>query len=217
MIVVAALALLWLPRTEARDGAKLLAAWIGMHQLPPEFQIRDAAKLIGGEEIVQLVRVAAAPEREPQPKGARVDWSKVIQGAADQLPRAMLFVSYPKERGASELERLFPEKLVVGKLENVGVRGGKLVLEIGSLWPGESTTSYIVERNFELGGTFKDVVRVNLTDVSNGLIAHTASARPEIAAKSEFSGGLVLHAEWSRSEPFSKNRLQSLLENVRYR
>ncbi len=200
MLVVSAVAFLLLPKTEARDGAKLLETWLGVQQLPQGFEIRDAAKFMGGEEVVKLANTAAAAEQPrthaPTPaKGAdgetQVDWSKVIAGAADQLPRALIFVHFPKAQNAGELERLFSDKLVVGKLADIGDRGGQVILEIGTLPFGDSNPAYVLERNFEPGGTFKDVARVNMSNISEGL---------------------MVDAEWSRSEAFSKSRLQLLLE-----
>jgi hypothetical protein len=205
MVIGSMIALLWLPRTEKRDGAKLLEAWLGAQQLPAGFEIREATKFIGGEEVVQLVNTSAQAEApaaavEKASKAAsemeRVDWAQVKMGASDQLPLTLLFVHYPKERSESELGRLFSEKIVAGTLDEIGSRGGRMVLELGTLTIKDSAPAYVIERKFEPGGTFKDIARVNMS-----------SAEP----------GLVINAEWSRSEPFSKSRLQALLDSLRTR
>ncbi len=188
-----------LPKGEARDGAKLFEAWFGAGALPAEFSVAEARKLMGGEEVLRLLRSNAAPEREKAPAAAkgndtRVDWTQVEQGASDQLPLSIIFVEYPKERAKDELGRLFSEKLQPGKLDEIGTSGGRLVLEIGTLSWGERSAAFVVEREFEPGGTFRDSARINL---------------------SKADGALIASASWARSEPFSKSRLQALLGSLR--
>jgi len=205
MVLGSLIAFLWLPRTEKRDGGQLIEAWIGARELPAGYEIREAAKLIGGQEVVKLAN-AAAPAEKPRAAGAkpakgagpmpRVDWGRVAMGAPDQAPLTLLFVHYPENRSKSELARLFSEKLSVGRLDEIPESGGRMLLELGTLaWEG-ANPAYVLERNFEVGGTFKDIVRVNLSNVEPGL---------------------VLNAEWSRSEPFSKARLQAVLDALRRR
>ncbi|MEO6709068.1 MAG: hypothetical protein ABIP42_05775 [Planctomycetota bacterium] len=207
LVLGAAIAFLVLPRTEKRDGAKLLDTWLGVQQLPAGFEIRDAAKFMGGEEVVKLENALVPAESEPtrppenKPSGPagqeqRVDWSRLTLGAADQLPRSLLFVRYPEGRATGELGRLFAETLTPGRPEEIGNRGGRMVLEIGTLAWGDSNAAYVLERKFEFGGSFKDIARVNLSSAEKGLI---------------------VNAEWSRSEPFSKSRLESLLDAFRRR
>jgi hypothetical protein len=69
-----------------------------------------------------------------------------------------------------------------------------MVLELGTLSFGDANPAYVLERLFEPGGTFKDIARVDLSSAQKGLI---------------------VNAEWSRSEPFSKSRLQALLDSLR--
>ena len=200
LVLGSLIAYLLLPRTEKRDGAQLLETWLGARELPAGFEIREAAKLIGGWEVVKLARADAPAEKplavtaKPAQGGGpmqRVDWGHVAMGAAEQAPLTLLFVHYPESRIKSELARLFSEKLSVGRLDEVQASGGRMLLELGTLAWGDASPAYVLERNFESGGTFKDIVRVNLS-----------STEP----------GLVLNAEWSRSEPFSKSRLQAVLD-----
>lgn len=207
MVIGSLIALLCLPRTEKRDGALLLRQWLGVEALPANFEVRYGQKFIGGEEVVQLANAAATAEAPlPAPKPPqntvgdaskpmeRVDWGRVAMGAADRPPLTLLFVHYPAERSKGELGRLFSDKLMVGKLDEISPGGGRMVLELGTLNLGDASPAYVFERVFEAGGTFKDIVRVDLSSAEKGLI---------------------VYAEWSRSEPFSKTRLESLLGSLR--
>lgn len=174
--------------------------------------MRDAARLMGGEEVVQLVNGGAGEERprsEPQkqdPAGTRgeaeasssgpgrVDWAKVEQGPVEQPPRTLTLVRYPEERAAAERRRLFSEKLTLGSLDEIGPEGGRMVLELGTLDLAGWTPAFVQEREFEAGGTFRDVVRVDLTRAGDVV---------------------VLNAVWSRSEPFSRSALKGLLASLR--
>jgi hypothetical protein len=200
-----------LPKTQKLDGTALFAAWFSTP--PPEpFAVRDAARLMGGEEVVQLVNGGAGEERprsEPQkqdPAGTRgeaeasssgpgrVDWAKVEQGPVEQPPRTLTLVRYPEERAAAERRRLFSEKLTLGSLDEIGPEGGRMVLELGTLDLAGWTPAFVQEREFEAGGTFRDVVRVDLTRAGDVV---------------------VLNAVWSRSEPFSRSALKGLLASLR--
>ncbi|HUR29557.1 MAG TPA: hypothetical protein VM509_15310 [Planctomycetota bacterium] len=202
MVLGSLIALLWLPRTEKRDGALLLRTWLGIEAPPAGYEVRDAQKFIGGEEVVQLVNAgvpAEKPRAEPEkPKPGvpmeRVDWARLALGPADRDPLTLLFVHYPAERARGELGRLFSEKLSVGRLDEISPGGGRMVLELGTLTVGDTSPAYVLERVFEPGGTFKDIARVDFSSAEKGLI---------------------VNAEWSRSEPFSKSRLQALLGTLR--
>jgi hypothetical protein len=188
------------PKTEARDGAQLLAAWFREPPAAP-FEVRDAGKLMGGEEVVQLADALAAEERpraEPTapdgPGPRKVDWARVERGPADRPPRTLTFVRFPQERAAAEKKRLFSDTLAIGRLDEIGPGGGRMVLELGTLALAGRSPAYVVEREFERGGTFRDIVRVDLSAEGDTL---------------------VLNAIWSRSEPYSKRRLEELVAGLR--
>jgi hypothetical protein len=202
LVLGSLVAWLVLPKTEKRDGAELMTAWFG-RQAPAPYEIGDAGKLMGGEEVVQLQDVTAGEESPrvtpPEPAAGatpekRVDWAKLAQGPADRPPRSLTFVRYPAERAKSELKRLFSEDLAIGRLEEIGEGGGRMVLELGTLSLGDRHPAFVFEREFERGGTFRDVVRVDL---------------------SKDGDALVVNAVWSRSEPFAKGRLEALLGELR--
>ena len=92
-----------------------------------------------------------------------------------------------------ELGRLFSAELQVGKLDEVGNMGGRMVLEVGTIPWGDQFAAIVVEREFEPGGTFRDSARINLSKPGEALIASTS---------------------WARCEPFSKARLQELLAGL---
>ncbi len=167
--------------------------------MPADFRIAEARKLMGGEEVLRLLRSNAAPEREKavaEAKGneARIDWARLEEGASDQFPLSLLIVAYPKQRAKDELSRLFSENLKLGQLNEIGNLGGRLLLEVGTIPWGDQLAAFVVEREFEPGGTFRDVARINLSRTDEALIAS---------------------AGWARCEPFSKRRLQTLLESLR--
>ena len=188
-----------LPKGEPRDGAKLFEAWFGPAAIPADFSVAEARRLMGGEEVLRLSRSNGAPEREKKvavakASGAHADWANVERGAEDQLPLSIIFVQYPKSRANDELSRLFLEKLQPGRIDEIGTSGGRLLLEIGTLPWGDRSAAFVVEREFEAGGTFSDNARINLSKPDDALIAS---------------------AVWARSEPFSKNRMQALLSGLR--
>lgn len=198
LILGSVIAWIALPKTEARDGAQLLATWFEGKSAPIPYAIEDARKLMGGEEVVKLVDATAAPERElvvPGPEASserevRMQWDRVEVGAGDTLPRWLLFVRYPQERGDGNIRRLFDASLTPGRVQDVGKEGGRMLLELGTLHWGKLDPAYVLEREFERGGTFRDIVRVNLSSPNSPLL---------------------LHASWSRSMPFSKARLEAVL------
>jgi hypothetical protein len=190
-----------LPKTEARDGAVLFQQWFASAP-PAPYEVSDAGKLMGGEEVVKLVDSGAGEERpriEPtsaksSKETVRVDWARVEQGPAGRRPRTVTLVRYPEERARVELKRLFSEKLAPGRLDEIGSGGGRLVLEVGTLDLEGRNAAFVLEREFERGGTFRDIARVDL---------------------SKDGDALVVNAVWSRSEPFSKQALAALLAGLR--
>lgn len=201
---------LWLPRSEPRDGTALLSAWFASPPGAP-FEVRDAGKLMGGQEVVQLVDASAAPEaprretaeKEKAQPGAesRVDWARVEKGPAERPPRTLTFVRTPGGQARSERARLFSERLALGRVDDLGPQGGRIVLELGTLSLEGWSPAYVIERDFEAGGTFRDVARVDLT----------RAAAPGVTTEPDF---LVLNAIWSRSEPCSKRVLESLVGSL---
>lgn len=202
LILGSTVAWITLPKTEARDGAQLLAAWFGTAAVPEGYTIEDARKLIGGEEVVKLVDGEAPAEREraatPRaPQGApeaSVKWDRIEVGAGGTRPRWLMFVRFPSDSGRSQLNRLFAAELQPGRIQDIGPEGGRMLLETGTLTWGELDPAFVLEREFERGGTFRDIVRVNMSSESNRLI---------------------LHASWGRSLPFSKPRLQAVLDALK--
>ena len=76
------------------------------------------------------------------------------------------------------------------ELVEFGVDGGRATLDWGRLPWGEYSVLYVYERELEWGGTFRDVIRVNLS------LGDQAA---------------MLMARWPRGTPASKERLIELL------
>jgi hypothetical protein len=198
LILGSIIAWIALPKTEARDGAQLMATWFAGEGLPEGYAIDDARKLMGGEEVVKLLDTSSGEEaaRKPAPSSTDetpLEWGRVELGAHEQAPRWLMFVRYPLERGDADIRRLFAANLKLGRPDEIGKQGGRMLLEIGTLKWGAQDPAFVLERDFEAGGTFHDVVRVNLSTPTEPLI---------------------LHAQWSRSQPFSKARLEALLATL---
>jgi len=201
LILGSTIAWITLPKTEARDGAQLMAAWFGAQAVPPGYTIEDARKLMGGEEVVKLLDGEAGAEREllalepagPDSGKQPIAWERIEVGAGDTRPRWLMFVRYPDDSGKSQVSRLFAADLLPGRIQDIGPQGGRMLLETGTLKWGERDAAYVLEREFERGGTFRDIVRVNLA----------SEADP-----------LILHASWGRSLPFSKARLEAVIETL---
>jgi hypothetical protein len=191
------------------DGAACLREWFAVAAAPEGFRLERAARQSDGARQVLLSRLDA--EDEPPRKrdesragegevgaGHSFDWHALPQGRAGTPPRQILLVGYPADR-AKSLERLFraegsgeglPPSSEALAGEPIKSTGGKRVLERGTLSWGEFAAPFVHEREYEAGGTFRDVVRVNLS----------RQERP-----------LVLAASWTRGAPASKERLEGLL------
>lgn len=202
LILGSTIAWITLPKTEPRDGAQLMEAWFGAGRMPQGYSLEDARKLMGGEEVVKLVDGEAPDERElaatgPEQQGSdekQVEWDRIEIGESDTRPRWLMFVRYPSDKGKSQVNRLFAADLKPGRIQDIGSQGGRMLLETGTLKWGDLDPAFVLEREFERGGTFRDIVRVNLSSASSPLI---------------------LHASWGRSLPFAKARLQAVLDALK--
>lgn len=193
----------------AIDGSACLREWFAAGAAPEGFRLERAARQSDGARQVLLSRIDA--EDEPPRKraedreddggdgaGKPFDWSAIPMGPSGTQPREILLVGYPADR-AKSIERLFrsegpsegqPRSAEALAGERIGSKGGKRVLERGTLSWGEFAAPFVHEREYEAGGTFRDVVRVNLS----------RQGRP-----------LVLAASWTRGSPASKQRLEGVL------
>jgi hypothetical protein len=218
LALIAALVLLVLGRTARPiDGHALVAASFDLGELPFGLQITGASELTGGERVVRLeVPGAEEPERrapEPAPGDAtgdapadapadatgdatgdmddaqRFDWSKVEEGPPGTPPIRAFLIWYPAGSGERALARQFRD-VVWQDLRDFGVKGGRMMTAKGTLdWAGYDA-GYVVERELEQGGTFRDWMRVNLS----------------VGGKA-----CVLVARWARGSPCARERVEELL------
>lgn len=185
--------------TRAVDARETLAAWFEPRELPGGLTLAEAQVLPRGDRTVRLARSDAQPEparnaaeeSAETPQSERFDWSSVRVGPSDTVPREVLVVELPLELAADELKALFLGGVELrGDWKSVPRNGGRRVLDRGTLPWGELNAPYVIEREFEPGATFRDVLRVNLTRERTPL---------------------VLFARWSRGDPASKVRAEELL------
>lgn len=182
-----------LPKAEPRDGTQLLHDWFALEAPPDGLEIGEAGKLMGGEEVLLLRDARAEPEIEKQsppsdssPHESPRDWGALLEGPKDREPRHWMFVTYPANGGRSRVQGLFRANLTPGRPDEVGSKGGRMIREVGTIdWQG-APAAFVLEREFEVGGSFRDIVRVDLSRNDRWRIAHVT---------------------WSRNEPFSKTRL----------
>ncbi|MCC7015541.1 MAG: hypothetical protein IT454_23485 [Planctomycetes bacterium] len=184
--------------THALDARATLARWFEPRDLPFGLALADASVLPRGDVCVRLAPAETPPEAErievPEAESGspqEFDWSKVAIGAAGSAPREVLIVEMVLEGAAKELETLFEGgQNLNGDWASVPRNGARRVLERGKLPWGALAAPFVVEREFEKGGTFRDVLRVNLS----------SERTPRI-----------LIARWSRGFPASRERVEELL------
>jgi len=175
--VLAACGALWWtsrPRAGSLDRAHTVDAWFEPRVLPFGFEFAQAEQLARGDIVVRFERPGLAAEAEkPAPvelseeerKAQRpFDWSAVDFGQPGEPPREFVLARLPLERAKSDLESLFKGGMEFrGDWKSIGREGGKRILGRGPARWGALDCAYVHEREFEAGGTFRDVVRVNLS------------------------------------------------------
>jgi hypothetical protein len=203
-------------RARVLDPAQTFAGWFEPAALPFDLQPIAAARQADGEVLLRLADPAAAPEPEPPkvdlpPKDAkgppaRFDWSAIAIGPEGTPPSEGVLVTWPEAAARKQLESLFSVRAAgtseslreqsrgLDPLAGLGPEGGRLVLASGRLDWGEFEAPYVHERKFEPGGTFVDMLRVNL-------------GREREA--------LVLFLRWPRGSPASTERTAELLAALR--
>lgn len=194
-------------KTRVADGERLFEEWFEPTVLPFDFELAGATVEMRGEQVILFTRPdlpdeAAKAERpeperwaqEEEPEGEPFDWSTVESGPAGALPREVVLLAYPAELADSELEKLFgfpSEDQGEIEITDVDSNGGRVTMGRGRLDWGSYTTLYVHDRELEWGGTFRDVVRVNLT----------LEGQPR-----------VMFVLWERGFPASLDHVSKLLE-----
>ncbi len=200
LVVLASMVwLLGTQTTRAIEGDARLREWFEWAELPAGMQIAEAYELPRGDLVVRLAREEAgeeaprieAPELAASSMFEPYDWSKVPSAPTGSAPREVLVVELPLDRASSELRELFDGGTDLrGDWTSVPRSGGRRVLERGRLDWGTLAAPFVLEREFESGGTYCDTLRVNLT----------VEREPRI-----------LIARWSRGAPGSREPVQALL------
>lgn len=171
-VLVGVIGALWLGRSRAVDARETFGAWFETSGLPFGFVPVESAQLVGGDSVLRLVREGfVEPERKPptaekvKPKGGSFvpfDWSKIELRPPGDDPCEAYVVRYPFEAAPPRLKQLF-EVRAQGGPGMLPPSGGRVVLDRGELVWREWSAPYVLEREYEAGGTARDVIRVNLT------------------------------------------------------
>jgi hypothetical protein len=179
-VAVLAGALVWTLREAPRTSEPQAAfeAWFEPRDLPFGLQPVEAQELVRGDWVLRLERADLAPE-PPRAESSsdagedsddkskdkpRFDWSKVDYGTPGAPPREVVIARLELEVARDELEKLFKggEELR-GDWAAIDSSGGKRIVQRGLVAWGQLDCAWAHERQFESGGTFRDVVRVNLS------------------------------------------------------
>ena len=187
------------------DARELVASSFEVGELPFDLELAGGASLAGGEKLAvfRVPGLEEAPrielpehlrERDEDDEDANeYDWEEVVEGEAGSPPVEVHLVWYPTRGGKAAIERLF-EDLTWKDLRDFGIGGGRLMREKDALaWAGYDAV-YVLERELEEGGTFRDWMRVNLT-------------LPGRAC--------VLFARWARGLPGAKQPVEEILAVLR--
>lgn len=179
-LVALAAAVVWMvrQRADSLDAAAVFAERFEAGALPFGLEVTQAERLARGDVVLHLARPDAPAEAErakatsgdaaSKPAGEgerpRFDWSKVDYGQPGAPPREVVIADLPLVHASADLDALFKGGFELrGDYDSLDEGGGKRVLRRGMMRWGEFDCGYVHEREFERGGTFRDVVRVNLS------------------------------------------------------
>ena len=218
VLLLGAWATLARPGVRSVDPLELLRTCFQVQSLPKPWSAKFANKLPDHSSLVLLTHDSSEPEPpriEPPKEKSKakgqasqqepIDWDRLPMGKSDSEPVEIMLAQYPIARGAREIERLFQggggtqgpgDGRGYGAVgsnfrgEQIGNQGGKRILERGVFTWGDFAAPFVLEREYEAGGTFRDFVRVNLSGKNT----------PRL-----------LVARWARGSPASKARLQAWL------
>jgi len=198
------------------DGAQRLGEWFELGPLPFGLEVAEGVR--AGATTVVLANPSAPeeaprnepPEEEEEPGGGDgprakddddFDWSKVPEGPAGTDPIEVAVACYRNAGQArSAIEGTFGRPDGGDRddpdLISFGAKGGRATMDRGRIPWGEYSVLFVHERELEPGGTFRDVMRANLT----------ISGR-----------ACVVSARWPRGLPASKDKLEELIAVFRPR
>lgn len=171
-VFVGLIGALWIGRSRAVDARETFGAWFEASALPFGFVPVESAELAGGDSVLRFVREDfVEPERKtpteataPPKAGSFTpfDWTKIEIRPPGDDPCEAFVVRYPFEAAPARLKQLFDVRAQGGP-GMLPPSGGRAVLDRGELTWHAWSAPYVLEREYEAGGTSRDVVRVNLT------------------------------------------------------
>lgn len=185
--------------------------------LPAGFFLEEQGfRLPGGEQVfvfndgleaaISAAGLVAEEEPEPQPEAppaeppeedgaegkstpAPVDWSAIEPLSEGTAPTRLFLVRYPAARAESVIAEHF-RGIEWKELRFIGTEGGSTAVDGGKLeWSGFGA-DYVRVRTFIPGGSFRDVLRVNLSLDGECWVAY--AVWPELHAGSKEPVGELL-------------------------
>lgn len=171
-LLVASLWWMATPRAHSLEPREAFEERFASSELPAGWQIAQAQVLARGDVVLEFEREGLAPEppKIEAPKRAegsepsRFDWSRVEWGRPGAAPREIALIDLPLHSAKDDLERLVRGGYDFnGEWNSIPSDGGKRILRRDLLAWGELECAAVLEREFEARGTFRDVVRVNLS------------------------------------------------------
>lgn len=169
------IASLWWMATPSARSLDPLAAFeerFEPRELPAGWKVARADLLARGDVVLLLEREglepeppkAETPERKEGSEQPRFDWSRVDWGPSGAAPREVAIIDLPLHSAKDDLEQLLRGGFEFsGDFKSIPFEGAKRVLRRDLVDWGEFECAAVLEREFEGGGTFRDVVRVNLS------------------------------------------------------
>lgn len=193
MVLSALVAVLIALRGGPIDGARELDAQFGAHALPFDLVLQSAREMPGGERMVVFESAGFAAESARIALDAsahaasesRVDWAKIAIPAATSAPGRVVFLFLTADAPDAHFDAFFKNAKwrEVGELES---EGGLVPVDTHSIaWRGRDV-DFVHERAFVPGGTFQDVMRVNLSLEKKPCVMWAAWPRDEAASRVEF-------------------------------
>ncbi len=171
-LLVASLWWMATTRAQALDPGAAFEERFEPRELPAGWKLAQAQELARGDVVLVFEREGLAPEppKAEAPKRVegseqpRFDWSRVEWGQSGAAPREIALIDLPLHSAKDDLERLVRGGYEFnGEWNSIPSEGGKRILRRDLVPWGELECAAVLEREFEAGGTFRDVVRVNLS------------------------------------------------------
>jgi len=163
MVLSVLVAVLVVLRGGPIDGAGQLDAHFGAHTLPFDLVLKSAREMPGGERMVVFDSTKIVAEAPVRAVGkAPVDWAKLAVPNAGTAPLRVAFLFLTADAPQAHFDAFFTNEKWQ-RVEELGPEGGLVPMDKNAIsWRGHAA-DFVHERAFEEGGTFRDVMRVNLS------------------------------------------------------